>query len=65
MSSVTGARPTASPSLQLVLTSLFRADFVVLVKNRRAVVFSVLSPCWCWSARAGARLRGTLAGRCL
>ena len=38
MSSVTGAQPTAAPPLQLVLTSLFRADFLVLLKNRRAVL---------------------------
>lgn len=37
-------QPTAEPPLQLVLTSLFRADFVVLLKNRRALLLSILLP---------------------
>ena len=44
MSSVTSAQPTTAPPLGLVLTSLFRADFLVLLKNRRAVLFSILLP---------------------
>jgi ABC-2 type transport system permease protein len=34
----------AAPSLQLVLSSLFRADFTVMVKNRRALLLSTLLP---------------------
>jgi len=41
---VTSAQPTTAPPLGLVLTSLFRADFLVLLKNRRAVLFSILLP---------------------
>jgi len=44
VSSVTSAQPTTAPPLGLVLTSLFRADFLVLLKNRRAVLFSILLP---------------------
>jgi ABC-2 type transport system permease protein len=44
VSSVTTTHPTAAPSLRLVLTSLFRADFLVLLKNRRAVLASILLP---------------------
>ena len=44
MSNVTSSQPVAGPPLQLVLTSLFRADFLVLLKNRRAVLFSILLP---------------------
>lgn len=44
MSSVTSPQPATAPPLQLVLSSLFRADFLVLLKNRRAVVFSILLP---------------------
>lgn len=38
------SRPTAAPSLQLVMTSLMRADFVVLLKNRRALLLSMILP---------------------
>jgi ABC-2 type transport system permease protein len=41
---VNSAEPTAGPTLQLVLTSLLRADFVVLVKNRRALLLSIILP---------------------
>jgi ABC-2 type transport system permease protein len=44
VTSTTSSQPTAEPRLQLVLTSLLRADFVVFVKNRRALLFSILLP---------------------
>jgi ABC-2 type transport system permease protein len=44
VSSATSTPTTAAPPLGLVLTSLFRADFLVLLKNRRAVLFSILLP---------------------
>ena len=44
MISANSSQPTAAPRLQLVLSSLLRADFVVFVKNRRALVFSILLP---------------------
>jgi ABC-2 type transport system permease protein len=44
VSSPNGAGRTTGPSLQLVLTSLLRADFAVFVKNRRALVISALLP---------------------
>ncbi len=34
----------AGPPLQLVLSSLLRADFVVLLKNRRSLVISIILP---------------------
>lgn len=36
--------PTSGPSLRLVFTSLLRADFTVLLKNRRALLLSVVLP---------------------
>lgn len=36
--------PAAAPPLQLVLSSLFRADFTVMVKNRRSLLLSALLP---------------------
>jgi ABC-2 type transport system permease protein len=41
---VSSYEPTAGPRLQLVLTSLLRADFVVLLKNRRALLLSMILP---------------------
>jgi ABC-2 type transport system permease protein len=41
---VTSSQPTAGPSLQLVMSSLLRADFAVLLKSRRALLISVLLP---------------------
>ena len=38
------SQPTAAPPLQLVLTSLLRADFLVLLKNRRALLLSIILP---------------------
>ena len=37
-------QPAPGPPLQLVLTSLLRADFVVLLKNRRALLISIILP---------------------
>ncbi|HUB92962.1 MAG TPA: ABC transporter permease [Verrucomicrobiae bacterium] len=37
-------QPTTSPSLVLTLTSLFRADFIVLIKSRARMIFSILLP---------------------
>lgn len=36
--------PTAEPPLQTVLTSLLRADFLVFLKHRRALIISMLLP---------------------
>lgn len=44
MSSVSSSQLTAAPPLRLVLTSLLRADFVVFLKNRRALIISALLP---------------------
>jgi len=41
---VTSTQPTTAPPLQLVLTSLLRADFVVLLKNRRSLLLSIILP---------------------
>src|ERR1700678_171209 len=35
---------TSGPSTRLVLTSLLRADFTVFLKNRRALVLSIVLP---------------------
>ena len=38
------SQPTTGPPLQLVVSSLLRADFAVLLKNRRALLISVFLP---------------------
>lgn len=38
------AERSAGPSLRLVLASLMRADFVVMLKNRRSLLLSVILP---------------------
>ena len=37
-------QPATGPPLQLVMSSLLRADFVVLLKNRRSLVISIILP---------------------
>jgi ABC-2 type transport system permease protein len=37
-------QPVTGPSLQLVMSSLLRADFAVLLKNRRALLISIVLP---------------------
>ena len=41
---MTSSQPTTGPPLQLVVSSLLRADFAVLLKNRRALLISVFLP---------------------
>lgn len=41
---MTSSQPTAGPPLGLVLTSLLRADFVVFLKHRRALIISAALP---------------------
>ncbi len=41
---MSSSQPTAGPPLQLIMSSLLRADFAVLLKNRRALLISVALP---------------------
>lgn len=41
---MTSSRATAAPPLRLVLSSLLRADFLVFLKHRRALVISLVLP---------------------
>jgi ABC-2 type transport system permease protein len=41
---VNSPQPATGPPLQLVMSSLLRADFVVLLKNRRSLVISIILP---------------------
>jgi ABC-2 type transport system permease protein len=41
---VTSSTPTTGPSLQLIMRSLLRADLAVIIKNRRALLISIVMP---------------------
>ena len=41
---MSSSEPTTAAALQLVLSSLLRADFVVLLKNRRSLLLSIILP---------------------
>jgi ABC-2 type transport system permease protein len=41
---VNSSRPASGPPLQLVMSSLLRADFAVLLKSRRALLISIFLP---------------------
>ena len=41
---MSSSQPTTRPSLQLVMSSLLRADFAVLMKNQRALLISLFLP---------------------
>jgi ABC-2 type transport system permease protein len=41
---VNNAQPATAPSLRLVLTSLLRADFTVMLRNRRGLALSIVLP---------------------
>ncbi len=41
---MTSSQPTTRPPLQLVMSSLLRAEFAVLLKNRRALLISLFLP---------------------
>ena len=58
------SQPTAAPRLQLVLTSLLRADFVVLLKNRRAVLLSIILPVFILVATNSGKATHNFGGRC-
>ena len=41
---MTSSNPATGPSLQLIISSLLRADFAVIMKNRRALLISIVLP---------------------
>ena len=41
---MSSSQPTPGPPLRLVIQSLFRADFVVLLRNRRSLLLSIILP---------------------
>ena len=41
---MTSSQPASGPPLQLVMSSLLRADFVVLLKSRRSLLISIILP---------------------
>ncbi len=54
--------PTAAPPLALVLRSLLRADFVVFLKHRRALVISLLLPVFLLLTTSGSKATHNFGG---
>jgi ABC-2 type transport system permease protein len=59
---VSSSRSTAGPPLQLVLSSLLRADFVVFLKHRRALVISMLLPVFLLVSTSGIKATHNFGG---
>ncbi len=54
--------PAAQPPLQLVFTSLIRADFLVFLKHRRALVISMLLPIFLLVSTGGNKATNNFGG---
>lgn len=61
-SSTAPARPTAGPPLRLVLTSLLRADFIVFLKHRRALIISMALPVFVLASTSGNKATSRFGG---
>jgi ABC-2 type transport system permease protein len=62
VSSAGGRSRTTGPPLQLVLTSLLRADFAVFLKNRRALIISALLPIFLLLTTSGSKAAHSFGG---
>jgi ABC-2 type transport system permease protein len=59
---VTSSRATAEPSLRLVFNSLLRADFLVFLKHRRALIISLVLPVFVLLSTNGTRATARFGG---
>ena len=59
---MTSSRATAGPSLRLVLSSLLRADFLVFLKHRRALVISLVLPVFVLLSTSGGKATQRFGG---
>jgi ABC-2 type transport system permease protein len=59
---VTSSRATAAPPLRLVFTSLLRADFLVFLKHRRALIISMLLPIFVLVSTSGSKATHNFGG---
>ena len=56
------SKPTAGPSLQIVFASLLRADFLVFLKHRRALIISMLLPVFLLVSTSGNKATNKFGG---
>jgi ABC-2 type transport system permease protein len=59
---VTSSRATAAPPLRLVFTSLLRADFLVFLKHRRALIISMVLPIFVLVSTSGSKATHNFGG---
>ena len=59
---MTSSRATSAPSLRLVLSSLLRADFLVFLKHRRALIISLLLPVFVLASTSGNKATHNFGG---
>jgi ABC-2 type transport system permease protein len=59
---VTSSKATAEPALRLVFSSLLRADFLVFLKHRRALIISLLLPVFVLLSTAGDKATHNFGG---
>jgi ABC-2 type transport system permease protein len=59
---VTNSTAPAAPPLRLVLTSLLRADFLVFLKHRRALIISMVLPLFVLLSTAGNKATNKFGG---
>ena len=59
---MTRSTSPAAPSLRLVFSSLLRADFLVLLKHRRALIISLLLPVFVLSSTSGNKATHNFGG---
>ena len=59
---MTSSRATAEPPLRLVLSSLLRADFLVFLKHRRALIISLVLPVFVLISTSGNKATDKFGG---
>lgn len=59
---MTSSRATAAPPLRLVFTSLLRADFLVFLKHRRALIISMVLPIFVLVSTTGSKATHNFGG---
>jgi ABC-2 type transport system permease protein len=59
---VTSSTPPAAPPLRRVFTSLLRADFIVFLKHRRALVISMVLPVFVLVSTSGSKATHNFGG---
>ena len=59
---MTSSRATAEPPLRLVFSSLLRADFLVFLNHRRALIISLVLPVFVLISTSGTKATNKFGG---